>query len=223
MGLKSWRFQVVNHREYAFEEVLDALAAGILLTDDDTSVLYMNLAARHHVEACDAICIVDHHLKAVDSAARSSLSAALSEHPDDRTETSPRTRSIALPGNKTKGLVATVLRLNGRNDTSLQLEADAAVFLEAPLEEVHLPCAAFASLYGLTPAELRLLTSLSLTHDANKSAGDVGIRKSTVKTHLSHIYAKTATSKLADLLPLFAHSVLRHELTDEPSGAEVAG
>ena len=33
---------MANYREYAFEKVLDAVAAGILLTDDDTVVLYMN-------------------------------------------------------------------------------------------------------------------------------------------------------------------------------------
>jgi DNA-binding CsgD family transcriptional regulator len=213
---------MANYREYAFEKVLDAVAAGILLTDDDTVVLYMNAAARYHVETCDAICIVNHHLRAVDSAVRSSLSEALTEHLDDREVNPPHTRSIALPGIETKGLVATVLPLNGSGDTSLHLEASAAVFLEAPLEEVHLPCAAFARLYGLTRAELRLLTSISLTHDADKTAAEIGIRKSTAKTHLSHIYAKTATSKLADLLPLFAHSVLRHELTGEPLDDEVA-
>ncbi|HUS95923.1 MAG TPA: hypothetical protein VMX97_04190 [Hyphomicrobiaceae bacterium] len=127
-----------------------------------------------------------------------------------------------MPGIETKGLVATVLPLNGSNDTSLKHEATTAIFLERTVEPAHLPCAAFADLYGLTRAELRLLMSMSLTHDAEKTAGEFNIKMATAKTHLSHIYAKTATSKLADLLPLFAHSVLRHELTDEPLDDEVA-
>lgn len=216
------RCQMASQWENAFEEILDALAAGILLTDDDTAVLYMNRTAKHHVETCDAICIVDHRLRAVDRAARCSLHNALTEHANDKTETQPQRRSVALPGIETKGLVAMVLPLNGSSNRSLKHDATAAVFLEGPLEQTHLPWAAFAHLYGLTRAELRLLMSISLAHDAEHAAGNMGIKKSTAKTHLSHIYAKTATSKLSDLLPLFAHSVLRHELTDEPWDDEVA-
>lgn len=213
---------MANYGEYAFEEILDILSAGILLTDDNASVLYMNVAAKHHVEACDAVCIVNHCLRAVDGAARSSLRKALTKHPDDRAGTPSQTRSIALPGIETKGLVATVMPLNRSSGPSLRLKATAAVFLESPLEELHLPYAAFADLYGLTGGELRLLRSISCTHDAQKTAVEIGIKRSTARAHLSHIYAKTATSKLSDLLSLFAHSVLRYELLDEFSDDEAA-
>ena len=52
-GFPLWRFQMMNHREFAFEEILDALNAGILLTDDDAGVLYMNAAAKHQQLAMD--------------------------------------------------------------------------------------------------------------------------------------------------------------------------
>jgi DNA-binding CsgD family transcriptional regulator len=212
---------MTNHREMAFEAVLDALAAGILLTDPDGYVLYMNRSARCHVEATDAVCLVNHRLNAVNRSARTSLMQAVTEHACGE-DAPPRARSVALPGIATKGLVVTVLPLDQSEKPSLQPDAAAAVFLEAPIDEVHLPSDAFADLYGLTRAELRLLMSISLTHDADKAAADIGVRKCTVKTHLSHIYAKTTTAKLSELLPLFMHSVLRHELTETPDDSESA-
>lgn len=213
---------MADHREIAFEAVIDALAAGVLLTDRQGHVLYMNRSARSHVEASDVVCLINQRLNAVDRGARYLLTEALADHRGGPGDTPPCAFSIALPGIETRGLVATVLPLNQCKHPGCPPEETVAVFLEAPVKEAHLPGEAFAHLFGLTRGELRMLISISLTSSTIETATEMGVRRSTTKTHLSHIYAKTGTSKLSELLPLFMHSVLRRELIDTPFNGDTA-
>jgi DNA-binding CsgD family transcriptional regulator len=192
--------------------LLDALAAGVLLTDSDGRVLYMNRAAERQVESGDAFRIVNDHIQPVDEGACVSLMAAIAQRPTDQMNAPSRALSVALPGAKTNGLVATVLPLTKRKNLTLTSEAAAAIFVQGPVQETHLPSRAFAKLYDLTHSELRVLLAMSLTHGIKEAAKHLAISETTAKTHLQHIYAKTGTTKLSELLSLFMHSVLRLEL-----------
>ena len=209
-------------RHTGLGELLDALAAGILLTGGDGRVLYMNHAAACQVESGDALCVVNERLKPTDDSARASLMEAITKRQNDDTDSLCRLQSIALPGITTSGLVASVLPVNSTKNLALQSEVAAAVFLQAPFERTHLPSKAFARLYGLTGCELRTLISMSLSCNVEKAATNMGIKTSTAKTHLKHIYEKTGTAKLSELLLLFMHSVLRAELAKiDSDGAAV--
>jgi DNA-binding CsgD family transcriptional regulator len=192
--------------------LLDALAAGVLLTDSNGRVLYMNRAAERQVESGDVLCIVDNHLQPTDEEARVSLMAAIAGDRTGQMKSPSRMRSVALPGARTKGLVATVLPLTRRKSLTLISEAAAAVIVQGPVQKTHLPSQAFAKLYDLTGSELRVLLAISLAHGIKETAKHLGISETTTKTHLQHIYAKTGTTKLSELLSLFTHSVLRLEL-----------
>jgi DNA-binding CsgD family transcriptional regulator len=202
----------LNLRYTALGELLNALAAGIILTNSDGRVLYMNHTAGCQAEAGDALCVNNRRLTPTDNAARTSLMEAITRRRHKETDSLSRVESIALPGISTSGLVATVLSMNHTDGLAIEADAAVAVFLEAPFERTHLPSKAFAKLYGLTGCELRTLISISLSCSVEKAAADMGIKTCTAKTHLQHIYQKTNTAKLSELLLLFAHSVLRHEL-----------
>jgi DNA-binding CsgD family transcriptional regulator len=118
--------------------------------------------------------------------------------------------------------VASILPLDQSNNLTLHAKITAAVFLEAPVEKTHLPSEAFAKLYGLTDGELRMLISISLSYNVEEAAASIGIKTCTAKTHLQHIYEKTGTAKLSQLMALFMHSVLRHELAQVNSQHEAA-
>jgi DNA-binding CsgD family transcriptional regulator len=63
-----------------------------------------------------------------------------------------------------------------------------------------MPGEAFARLYKLTGAELRVLLALA------EAADMLGIGEPTVRSHLQHIFSKTDTPRQADLLRLLHNS-----------------
>lgn len=64
-------------------------------------------------------------------------------------------------------------------------------------------CAA-ALVFRLTPSELRVLLAVVEAGSIRETAETLGIAETTAKTHLGHLYAKTGTSRQADLVKLVA-------------------
>jgi DNA-binding CsgD family transcriptional regulator len=67
------------------------------------------------------------------------------------------------------------------------------------------PClanAAFVKLHGLTDGELRLLNGLMPGLSLAEAARPLGMSEATAKTHLHRIFAKTKTSRQAELFYL---------------------
>jgi DNA-binding CsgD family transcriptional regulator len=61
----------------------------------------------------------------------------------------------------------------------------------------------FASLFGLTPSETRLLAALTSEKSLTFAARRLKITESTARTHLKHIMGKTSTHRQAELMGLF--------------------
>ena len=58
--------------------------------------------------------------------------------------------------------------------------------------------------YGLTPAELRILLTISELGGISETAEALGLRQTTVKFHLKNLYLKTGTHRQAGLVRLLA-------------------
>ena len=82
----------------------------------------------------------------------------------------------------------------------------AAIFVQEPMAMPFFGGEAFAELYGLTRGELRVLLAMAPGLNVREAADTLGIGETTAKTHLQHIYAKTNTSKRAELMQLFMSS-----------------
>ena len=67
---------------------------------------------------------------------------------------------------------------------------------------LRMPGEAFAQLYCLTAAELRVALAMVPGSCAQSAAETLGISANTVKTHLQRIFEKTETSRQADLVAL---------------------
>ena len=63
---------------------------------------------------------------------------------------------------------------------------------------------AIADAYKLTPAEMRVLMTIIQIGGVPEVAPVLGISETTVKTHLQRIFAKTGTSRQADLVKIVA-------------------
>jgi DNA-binding CsgD family transcriptional regulator/PAS domain-containing protein len=190
------------------EATLDALASGVYLTDREARVTYMNRAAGQQLKAGSVLRIVNNRLSAASSVAQEGISRAIADAIVDEAAAPTHGTSIALTDGRGTGLVATILPLSrgNRRDPSAALGAAAAIFVQDPGVTPLLPGEAFAKLYGLTGAELRVLLAIAPGVGLREAAITLGIGEATARTHLQHIYAKTGTSKVTELVNLFRNA-----------------
>jgi len=98
-----------------------------------------------------------------------------------------------------------VLPLQRRQQGSdLFRRATAALFITDQDRDIPVPRAAFAALYGLTPAEVRIAELIVNGISQREISRQLGLRPSTVKTHLLHVFEKTGVQRQVDLVRLAA-------------------
>ena len=191
-----------------FEASLDALSTGVYFVGPQGRVVYLNRVARAQVKSGRILRLVDDRLVAAARDAQKLLQTELSAIGFDPEREDRPGRAIALADGEGAGFVAHVLPLRGvaQARAANDFGAVAAIFVQEPLAAPTLATAAFAKLYGLTDGELRLLNGLTPEMSLGKAARALGISEATAKTHLQHIFAKTKTSKQAELFYLLMTS-----------------
>jgi hypothetical protein len=105
-------FNLKTVKPKVLEATLDALTCGVYLTYHEGRILYMNRVAQCQVETGDALRIQNNRLTPTDRAAHATLAKALAEAAAGKAGEPAGAMSVALPGAKTKGLVATIVTLN---------------------------------------------------------------------------------------------------------------
>jgi DNA-binding CsgD family transcriptional regulator/PAS domain-containing protein len=196
-------------RSEMLEKTLDALVAGVFLTARDGRVVYMNDAAERQIKTGNSIRIVNNRVFPADPAARSALSKAIDEAARDGGGRDMSECSLAIPDvDGGPGYVATLLPVDRgqRRDIIAPFAASVAVFTKDPVQAPLMPGEAFARLYGLTGAELRVLLALAQGLGGKEAADMLGISEPTVRTHLQRIFSKTDTTRQADLVRLLQNS-----------------
>ena len=192
----------------ALEATLDALASGVYLTDREARIVFLNRAAERQIKTGNVLRIVNNRLSTVSHTSRALLRRALAEAIADETAAPSIGISLALPDTDGAGLVATILPLNRgqRRDLSVPFAATAAIFVQDPIVAPPYPGEAFAKLYGLTGAELRVLLAMAPGLGVKEAAAILGVGEVTARTHLQHIFSKTGTVKQTELLNLLKNS-----------------
>jgi DNA-binding CsgD family transcriptional regulator len=191
----------------ALEATLDALTSLVYLTDRDARVVYMNRAAEQHIKTGNSLRILNNRLSATSHIEHAALKRAIAEAVADESAAPTGGVSLALPNSDGAGLVATILPLNrGERRSVAGIAATAAIFVQDPLVETLYPGEAFAKLYDLTGAELRVLLAMAPGLSVKEAAQMLGIGEVTARTHLQHIFSKTGTSKQTELLNLLKNS-----------------
>jgi DNA-binding CsgD family transcriptional regulator len=190
------------------EETVDGLSTSIFLTEGQGRIAYMNSSAERLLKAGNALKSTNGRLTAVQPRARDTLSRALAQSVDGKAPPATGRHSIALPDADGAGLVANVLPLEWRDGKNpfASLPGAAAVIVQDPAEPARLPTQALAELYGLTPAESRVIEHIAHGQTPQHAADELGVNLTTVKTHLQKIFAKTNTARQADLVQLLARA-----------------
>jgi DNA-binding CsgD family transcriptional regulator len=190
------------------EQTVDHLSTGIILTEDQGRICYMNGSAERILKAGGPLQASHGRLVATQSRARDRLSQALAQSVAGKAPLSTGQHAIALPGEEGGGFVANVLPLqwkNGRNPLA-SLPGAAAVFVQDPAEAAMPHTQAFAALYGLSGAEERVLEHIVRGQTPQEAADELGVSLATTKTHLQKLFAKTNTGRQAALVQLFERS-----------------
>jgi DNA-binding CsgD family transcriptional regulator len=185
----------------ALMETLDGLSAGIFLLDRSAQLIHANKTAQDMLAAGKPFRIlggglVSNHPK-TDAELRSVLEAAAGGDKAIDVE------GVAIPVTAGDGekFVANVLPLAGgaRLQIGHHVGAVAALFVRKASIETPSPLAGFAQLYNLTDRELSVLLAIVEIGGVPAVASVLGLSKTTVKSYLKSIFAKTGTRRQADL------------------------
>jgi len=195
-----------QQRSSALADVVDRLSAGVILLDAACNIVHSNPAA-------DAILNADDVLRSLAGrlvARAPSANAALRDIFRGEAEVAAAAdagRKIELTSHDGSRHIAHVIAL-----PSLQLEggsgrahgAIGALFVWKAEFDARACAGLIDRTFDLTPAELRVLQSIVDIGGVPETADALGIAETTVKTHLHRVFAKTGTSRQADLVKLAA-------------------
>ncbi|MET0529829.1 MAG: helix-turn-helix transcriptional regulator, partial [Microvirga sp.] len=172
---------------------LDALAAAAFIVEPDGRIRYCNVTAQAEFECGNLFRVVKGRLIGV-TAEASRLLAGLRD-----ADNSQRGRDALLTdpaGRKVHVTWATLDRVGE------ELGSPILILLRHPEPELHTPISVATSAFRLTRAETQVLAHILEGHTLAEAASILGVARSTVKTHLEAIYAKTGTHRLPDLVRL---------------------
>jgi DNA-binding CsgD family transcriptional regulator len=190
-----------EERNGLLEATLNTLAAGVFVVAGDGSILHMNRFAVALIEASEVLSCVRGRLVPLDRDAATQLARALARL-TDAAPVGEGDIALALPRRGGRGLVATLMRLPGGLSGEAGPVSAVTMIVQDPARAPRLPTEAFASLYCLTQAEIKVAMALIPSGTPQAAAAKLGISCNTVKTHLQRIFEKTATSRQTDLVAL---------------------
>ena len=191
----------------------ETLPYGIVLLDNESRVVLMNLAARRMVEENDGLCLVSGRVIATDCALQTRLTRdvqrmARSGTPREGAREDPVVTngylSVARPsGRRAYQLLVAALPLA----SVLALEAPVArvvLFLSDPSSSLLGPTDHWRVLFGLTPAEAQLAVFLAAGGSLEEYAGQAIISIETARSQLKRVFAKTETHRQGELVALLS-------------------
>jgi DNA-binding CsgD family transcriptional regulator len=190
----------------AFADTLDGAAAGLLLVDADARVVHANTSGLHMIDRRSSLAVAGGRLTINDVQADRALRDALAAAAAGDVAIGAKGIAIPIASGDDERHVAHVLPLatGKRRQAGVSYSAVAAVFVcKADLGLPH-PVEVLANAYKLTPAEMRTLMLIVQIGGVPEVASALGVSETTVKTHLQRVFAKTDTSRQADLVKLIA-------------------
>ena len=190
-----WRQQIGANSALSF--TLDLLRLSVILTEGDAQLIYANLAAQRLLRARQSLFVSMGKLRATDSKSARQLKKAIQDCAHGNFDDA-----------SSHGVAVSLVRLNERSITAWVLPGRlaangsdvgaVAIFIrnvdEALSEEM------FASTFGATAAELRVLKFLFNGMNVEEVSATLNLSLNTVRTHVRALFAKTGATRQSELL-----------------------
>jgi DNA-binding CsgD family transcriptional regulator len=191
-----------------FASTIDTLAVAIVLTDAELRIIHANAAADAMLRVGDPVTCRGGMLCAREPVA-AALASAVRLAANDEATLGKRGLGIPVQRNSGEPCVLHVLPLaRSLLRAGLVPAAMAAIFVAPATSPAPPPADAAAALFDLTPSEARVFGHIASGLTQTETANALGVRASTVKTHLLNVFAKTGTSRQAELVRLAASLTL---------------
>lgn len=189
-----------------FADTLDGLAAGMFLLDAAGRIVHTNASGLAMLDRGTPLRQVGGKLGALDAGAEQELREVLAVAANGDGAVGTKGIAIPLPSPESAPYVAHILPLTdgARRKASANYSAVAAIFVHKAALNTPAPAEIIATLYKLTPSELRVLLAVAEIGGVAATAEALGISEATVKTHLQHLFDKTGTRRQIDLAKLVA-------------------
>jgi DNA-binding CsgD family transcriptional regulator len=187
----------------ALTETLNEIAAGIVLVGEDGAIVHANRAAERMLERGRPIRSANGRLAAGDAWTNAELQRIIAEAA--REEAGLGAAGIGMVLAAADGTLATahILPLaRGVMRTRLDPRARAAIFIASNDAAPPADLGPIAKAYGLSRAETMLLVQIAQGRSVPEAAAYLGVAKTTAKTHMSRIFAKTGTRRQPALMSL---------------------
>jgi DNA-binding NarL/FixJ family response regulator len=178
---------------------LDRLGVTAFIVNASGTVHQQNNSARNLLAGDEAISVANSHLRFSDPALNATLESAL------RKATQAARRSSLFPVRAGKNEVYEVnvspLQPAGDNERAPVLPL-ALVVIARPRPDAERIARRVRRLYGLTEAEARVVSALTLGETVEQIAVAHGVRVSTVRAQVRSIFEKTGVHRQTDLVRL---------------------
>lgn len=190
----------VNHSLQASYQVLESLPTGIVIARQSGSVEYANAAARDmlgkrdgiEIDAAGALCLPKRNgtARLLDTLRQVGETGAHDAIGLGRPSGRPAFHC----------LLSRLPESTGDNLPNLFAEPRVVLYLSDPEQVLETPEELLQRLFGLTPAEARLVDRLVAGLSLAEAATQSGIQVSTARSQLKAIFRKTGTTRQADLM-----------------------
>ena len=214
------RFTLLDFGQRMALEALDRIATGIVLLDEGGVVKFANRLARDIAGSADGFRIIGDSVMFADydiqteviAAARGAIASARAGR-----VLPGKGFAIPRPSGATPYalMVSTLWGSHLRFDLGLLDDPIAVLFLSDPQRPQEAPAELLQRLYGLTPAEARVLEALVAGHNLKGTAGGLGIAYETARSHMKSIFDKTNTRRQIDVVKLVLSTSLWKAVSGE--------
>jgi DNA-binding CsgD family transcriptional regulator len=202
------RLKGVKLQDWWSAALLDLLPSAVFLLDRRCVVLHMNDAAHNMLAESDGLYVRHGELRCAAPGMTLRLRAMIASAlvsgagPDDNLPQAPAVLRIERPSMR-QSLTAVATPLT-RRPFDLSHDARAAILVSDPERSSRLDDVAMARVFGLTPAEVRVLQGVLAGDTITRISETLHISVHTGRTHLKRVLAKTSCRRQSDLVARFS-------------------
>lgn len=191
----------VENRAGGFGAVLDRLSEAVILTNELGHCVYRNARAARLLDEADGLATVGHALRGANVAITLRLHAIIASV-GASAASEVRQLSLRRPSGRLPLLlnVAPIWRLGATGAGNNAPRA--AIFIREPDAPLNIDKDALIDAFGFTPRESDVAKLLAQGLDLGGIAACLGLRISTVRSNLKHVYEKAGVNNQAGLVAL---------------------